>query len=78
MCITSIGCDGCNSRHHPTHVCLGILDSIINTINEYGFRGINFCCTSCKLEGEVVVMGHNLAVLLMVVEVWMVVSVSRI
>ena len=47
----SIGCDGCNSRYHSTHVCLRLHDSIINNIKEYDVRGINFCCTSCTLEG---------------------------
>ena len=46
----SIGCDGFNSRYHPTYVCLGLSVSIINTIKEYGGRGINLCCTSCRLE----------------------------
>ena len=48
MCMASlddipIGCEGCNSRYHPTHVCLGLPDTIINTIKEYCGRGINFC-----------------------------------
>ena len=42
--------DGCESMHHPTHVCLGLPDSIINTIKEYDGRSINLCCTSCRLE----------------------------
>ena len=47
-----IGCDGFNSRYHSTRVCLGLPDSVIDTIKEYGGRGVNFCCTSCRLEGE--------------------------
>ena len=26
-------------------------DSVIDTIMEYGGRGINFCCTCCRLKG---------------------------
>ena len=52
MCLISVGCDSCNPRYHPTHVCTGLLDSIINTIKEFGGRGINFCYTSCRLEGR--------------------------
>ena len=40
---SSIGSDNCNSRYHPIPVCLGLPDSIIDTIKEYGGRGINFC-----------------------------------
>ena len=47
----SIGCDSCNSRYEPTHVCLGLPDSIVNTMKEYGGTVISFCCTSCRLEG---------------------------
>ena len=46
----SLGCDGCNSGYHPTHVSLGLPDKIINSSKEYGGMGINFCCTSCRLE----------------------------
>ena len=58
MCLAAlgdifIGCDGCNSRYHPTHVCLGLPDSIINIIKEYSSKGINFCCTSCRLEERI-------------------------
>ena len=45
---SSIGCDSCNSRYHPTPICLGLPNSIIDTINEYGDRNINFCCTSFR------------------------------
>ena len=30
---------------------MGLPDSIFTTIKKYGVRGINFCCTSCRLEG---------------------------
>ena len=30
----------------------GCLIGVIDTIKEYGGRGVNFCCTSCRLEGE--------------------------
>ena len=46
----SIGCGGCNSRYHPTRVCLGLPDSVIEDIREYGGRGINFSCTSWRLK----------------------------
>ena len=56
MCMASLGvisisCNGCNSRYYPTHVCLGLLDNIFNTIKEYHGRGMNFWCTSVKLDG---------------------------
>ena len=56
MCMTSLGnvSIGCNSRYHPTRVCLGLPHYVIDTIKEYGGRGNT---TS------------NLAVLLMVVDV---------
>ena len=46
----SLGCGGCNSMYHPTRVCLGLLDSVIDVIKEYGARGANFSCTTCRLE----------------------------
>ena len=46
-----IGSGGCNSRYHPTCICLGLPDSVIDTIKKYGGRGVNFSCTSCRLEG---------------------------
>ena len=63
----SIGCVGCNSRYRPTYVCLGLTDSVIDAIKEYGGRGVLFLCTFLGWRGKVVLMGHNLAVLLMVV-----------
>ena len=55
MCMASLGdisisCDSCNSRYHLTPVSFGLPDSIINTIEEYGGKGINFIYTSCRLE----------------------------
>ena len=55
MCMGSLGdifidCDGCNYMYHPSHVCLGLHDSIINTIKENGGRSIKICCTSCRLD----------------------------
>ena len=57
MCMTSvvdisIGCGGCNSRYHLPRVCLGLPDSIDNTIKEYVGMGLKFSCTSCRLEEE--------------------------
>ena len=57
MCMTSLGdvqagCSGCNSRYHPTRVCMGLPDSVIDAVNEYGSRRISFFCTSCRLEEE--------------------------
>ena len=75
---SSIGCDSCNSRNHPIHVSLGLSNSIINSIKEYGGKGINFVVLLVDWKGEVVVMGHSLSVLLMAVEVWLVMSVSRL
>ena len=66
--VISIGCDSCNSRYHSTHFCLGLSDSIVNITEEYGGRVlISFVLVGWR--GEVVVMGHTLAMLLMVVEV---------
>ena len=45
----STGCGGCNSRCHPTRICLELPDSVIDAINEYGSRGVSFSCTSCRL-----------------------------
>ena len=46
----SIGCGDFYFRYHATRVCLGLPDSINNTIKAYDGEGINFCCTSCRLE----------------------------
>ena len=55
----AISSGGFNSRYHPTRVHLGLPDSVIDTINEYGVGGVNFCFNSCRLKGEVVVMDHS-------------------
>ena len=36
---SSIGCDSCSSRYHPTSVCLGLPNSIINAEKETSGRG---------------------------------------
>ena len=46
----SISCGGCNSRYHPTRFFLVLSDSVIDDMKEYGGRGVNFSCTSCRLE----------------------------
>ena len=48
----SIGCVGCNSMYHTTRICLGLPESVIDSIKEYSDKGINFCCTSCRLKGK--------------------------
>ena len=54
----------------PSYSCyLGLLlipESIINVIKEYDGRGINFYCTSCRLEVGSGSNDHNLAALLLV------------
>ena len=51
--MSSIGCGGCNSRYHPAHVCLGLPDSVIDAMKEYGGKGVNLSRTSCRLEEEI-------------------------
>ena len=46
----SIGCGGCNSRYHPTRVCMGLLDRVIDAIKEYSSKGVSFSCTFCRVE----------------------------
>ena len=45
-----IGCDTCSCWYHPSSLCCGLPDSVIKTIQEYGGRRINFCCTDCRLS----------------------------
>ena len=64
-----IGYGGFHSRYHATRVCLGLPDSAIDAIKEYGSGSFNFSCTSCKLDEGSGSNGPQYAVLLMVVEV---------
>ena len=52
-------------------------DIVIDTIMEYGGRGINFCCTCCRLKGASGSNGSQSGSVIDGLEVWMVVSVSR-
>ena len=51
--VTLIDCGDCNSRYHPTRVCLGLPDSVIGTMKEYS--------GSRDWRREMVVMDYNLA-----------------
>ena len=46
----SICCGSCNFRCHPPLACVGLPDSVIDAIKEYGGRVTNLSCTSFRLE----------------------------
>ena len=43
-----IGCDKCQSWFHPTPLCLGLSERVIDAIREAGGEGIEFVCTQCR------------------------------
>ena len=58
MCMVYLGdvsavCGGCNSRYHPTRVCIELHDSVIDAVKEYGSKSVSFSSTSCRLEARI-------------------------
>ena len=43
-----IGCDRCEKWFHPSSLCMGIPESVIANIREYGGSGISYICTGCR------------------------------
>ena len=43
-----IGCDKCSTWFHPSSLCLGLSDRVIDAIREAGGDGIEFVCTQCR------------------------------
>ena len=46
----AIGCDRCDAWYHPSSMCLGLPDHVVQAIAEYGGAGIVFICTNCKIS----------------------------
>ncbi|MPC93753.1 hypothetical protein E2C01_088894 [Portunus trituberculatus] len=44
----SIGCDKCHTWFHPSSLCLGLSDRVIDAIREGDGEGIEFVCTQCR------------------------------
>ena len=44
----AIGCDRCETWFHPSSMCLGLPDEVVNNIVEYDGQGIAFICTECR------------------------------
>ena len=48
----AIGCDHCETWFHPSSMCLGLPDQIVNNIIEYEGQGIAFICTECRSKSS--------------------------
>lgn len=44
----AVGCDRCSNWFHPTSMCLGLPDQLIQSIQTYGGDGVAFICTECR------------------------------
>ena len=45
-----IGCDRCEDWFHPSTMCMGLPDSVIDNIANFGGHGVLFVCTLCRLN----------------------------
>ena len=43
-----IGCDKCDNWFHPSPLCMGISDRVIDVIREAEGAGVENVCTQCK------------------------------
>lgn len=53
LCSTSVGddgvgCDRCDKWFHPSVMCMGIPEGVIQNIKEYGGEGVSYICTACR------------------------------
>ena len=48
----AIGCDKCSNWFHPTSMCLGLPNNVVNNLREYGGEGISFVCTECRCSTD--------------------------
>lgn len=46
----SIGCDKCDKWYHPSPLCMGLSELVIEAIREAGGIGIEFICTHCRIS----------------------------
>lgn len=44
----SIGCDRCDNWFHPTSICMGVSERVIDAIREAGGAGVEYVCTQCR------------------------------
>lgn len=44
----AVGCDRCDRWFHPSVLCMGIPESVIENIKQYGGGGISYICTVCR------------------------------
>ena len=43
-----IGCDRCDRWYHPSVLCMGIPENVIENIKSYGGDGVSYICTVCR------------------------------
>ena len=46
----AVGCDRCVSWFHPKTLCLGLSDTVIQTIVDNGGEGVAYVCTDCRAK----------------------------
>ena len=44
----AVGCDRCDRWYHPSVMCMGIPESVIDNIRSYGGEGVSYICTVCR------------------------------
>ena len=44
----AVGCDRCDRWYHPSVMCMGIPEGVIDNIRQYGGDGISYICTVCR------------------------------
>ena len=45
-----IGCDTCSKWYHPHPTCMGLPDSVITNIRDYGGAGVSYSCSECRIS----------------------------
>ena len=48
-----IGCDKCDNWFHPSPLCMGVSDRLIDVIREAGGAGVEYVCTQCRARPTV-------------------------
>ena len=44
----AVGCDRCDRWYHPSVMCMGMPETVIGNIKQYGGEGISYICTVCR------------------------------
>ena len=47
----ALGCDRCDRWYHPSVLCMGIPETVIDNIKQYGGEGVSYVCTACRSGG---------------------------